>query len=1170
MDNLYINDVEIPVYPNDTDATLVERIAASVNTTPEMLWIEGAGHVVPRMGKFYAHDVYTLARGQRFSDLKSMEDYFREWIEKSSVTGRTSSESELRLPHLHRAFIENLVGSSLPTRYIYTITNLPDEQVDEYIESAERYRADHETRLRETILSAKRTTEAIKRAEREGIVSDIVIEGTKALYELHTTRHLPLTALHDSIVCVRAGEEGVQFSRIGRIIKFHQATTQNAVARVHTPDEDEDNLDRCVLIVGITLKPDVVRRAVTVFKFRYATHVGSDKNKSRVSLTVEHTYRNGDPDLMSMMHKYLPLLNEVCHSVTRTESVNIAAQVKPRFTFITEIMQHVLFFERIGREFALDERHNSSRGRVMVFHLATKIKMSLAVERGNAYTSGDFTRIRYYDVTTPDFLSRASSDVMELLNTYRDTEANHVATYERCLPVGDSLSGPRVLRNTMRNRAERRAVMPYLEQAAEMPELFVSYYTRSCSKDRLPKIIASEAEANGKPVHVFPKATTGSTEPALMTCPSAEHPHFGLMNNTLGNKDQFEYIPCCYSKVTIRQPSMREYYEDVEKTARTAQRIYTTPRILPLQSYGTLPPGPTQFFNILGKPAANAQFHLVPEFINKQTKKPVRAVRCGVQRGPNAFIEAVRRAMEIQQHAHNMNRGNTTEAFIPQEINADMLIAERRRILAPRQNYPVPMCTAAQEVWDIDMATADRWASDPTLYFDPRRFARLVEEYYGINVYIFEKSARRVTGATSVYSSERGAAEVKLIISEQTHTPNGALIAPEHCPDGPYYHCKKPALTTPEQSWRNVYIYVHQGSDVDRGQEFPHIEYILSDNLGPAAVAAYRLFTRITLGTENVNTVDYEETLNNVYNKLGTTNLSQTLDRGGRCVAVLDQVLDTPIPPLPVQINARGRQDMARIDEPRNSLIGLRTLQRMARVLTAVLVKLRLENQGAPVPIVVSEEKYSWYTGSVMRRFQQGPVWRWEDARDIFTVDDALVVDSEDTKQRLEAATTAIIDNMTDAGRDEVLRQKHIDGYYHDLDDFEQRPGHVVTLVRLLNSAPDVAWERTIIFNTPAPVRDRQEVLMINDEGDNIVELRYKAVHGEGAMQELMNRGMGFFGKPSESVTLVWDGFKWREMRLSGYLPIRYICVYKVDKTPVFLVSMENGDERVDRIIRNY
>ena len=85
------------------------------------------------------------------------------------------------------------------------------------------------------------------------------------------------------------------------------------------------------------------------------------------------------------------------------------------------------------------------------------------------------------------------------------------------------------------------------------PNMFISHYTRLCPN---PPIIISDDEANLLPSDMVMKFPIyGESEPKCYTCKHEKYSFIGLKENTLGNKRQYPFLPCCFFKSQMNKQS---------------------------------------------------------------------------------------------------------------------------------------------------------------------------------------------------------------------------------------------------------------------------------------------------------------------------------------------------------------------------------------------------------------------------------------------------------------------------------------------------------------------------------------------------------------------------------------------------------------------------------------
>lgn len=1160
MDSLIVNERTVPVFPADTESTMRERIAALLDTTPFYLWIRKAGREVPFHGEWTAVDVYRDIRSKSFNDVTAAVNFYNEWFSSSD----DNEARKLRYKAISRAVVEGMAATgSDPDAISLLMIDMPPQEARNIIVEKENYRKKHEERVSAIKARAESVQLELYDNTEDGSMSQLVIEAMRNVCEMRLTRTVPIPAIFDSLVPVPSGQ-GIVFARMGKFIKHHQAVNPPPSALSFSPDESTSDLEECNLVIGATLPKDAGTGKFTTFRMWYekmgdgkvasAVHV----SRQRHSLVVEFNYRHGGVEALTELVAYIPALTDLVTSHRDIMTSTVATMVRPKFTFVTELLTHFILLDRRNGQMTVDERLNPNRGRVHIVFGPERQRVSLAVERSNQ-SSEPFTRVRFYDSKNLERLEPIRLEIISMLNKYKAVEVEIDNKYNRYLPAVVDRCSVRVMRDSTRNRIRREVIRPYLEQAEQMPELFVPYYTRSCAQARLPKIVGSPTEAGTADIHKFPIKKEAGLEPQLMVCPS-RYPNFGLMNNSLNNSDEFEYIPCCYAKDTTKQPSMLHYYNDEDRVERTRQSLYVTGRILPLSSYGTLPPAIATHFNVLGSAPRNLPFYMIPDFkgsgvgqSDKDGDHEIRAVRCGVNRGPNCFIEAVIRALHIQEYAHQKA---ATEVYNPPTLNEDDLVKIRLESLAQLQNM------SAQETWDLDIQCVFKWLVDSTLYIDPRRFVRLLEHHFGINIYLFERNARRITELKENKELRSNGGGVELQWTVHNETPNGCMIVPPHCPDGPYFHCKRKDLP----AWKNVYLYIHEGSDVDRGRSEPHVEYIITDN-EDAAKLAYEMFCRLAITTQKIAARfdALQDNLTKYSNRLSS--ITQVLDRGGRCVQI-DGVTVEPMAPLPVKVALRGRYDLASRN-PHHSLKGKSILQRIGRMYLNTLIRTRAGGSNE-AKYVIDATAFAFPTGRIMTGFNTAK-WKIEDVVDVVLDNNQhLVVDSEDTMKRLIRLSDVVINRMTQDERLAAAARSYISGYFHNIDDFTRRPGQLISLVRLKSATAPLVDEVPVLYGSPAPVRNGQDVVYITTEMSGPqVEILMRAVHGEAAMMRLINPT----GEDSATSALtncyVWDGNTFQSMYMKGSVAFDGIFVYKSANTTIFLVTKKNKNAAATRAIEN-
>ncbi len=296
--------------------------------------------------------------------------------------------------------------------------------------------------------------------------------------------------------------------------------------------------------------------------------------------------------------------------------------------------------------------------------------------------------------------------------------------------------------------------------AAQVPELFLPLYSRKCA--RAPRIV-SEEEAlklnkNNFQTIRFPIHLEGNLEPKIYACDHhKEHPYPGLKPNDLANKDTFKYLPCCYktNPEHKRGSPYGNYYKGEALTKdMTDHELYKTPRIVPNKIFGILP---TSIAKIFGK---------ISQREIDEENDTTNYYRYGTMYGINSFIDAVARAIGNNRFENIYNERQTYISEIRKKMASDPYIGLSR-----------------QETYDLNIEVVKKWIKSDQ-YFDPKRFLKIVEDYFDVTIFLFERNV----GASIIFKQEDDFTITIDQISEtvQKYGSGGQLSLPVHSTIGSY------------------------------------------------------------------------------------------------------------------------------------------------------------------------------------------------------------------------------------------------------------------------------------------------------------------------------------------------------------------------------------------------
>jgi hypothetical protein len=210
--------------------------------------------------------------------------------------------------------------------------------------------------------------------------------------------------------------------------------------------------------------------------------------------------------------------------------------------------------------------------------------------------------------------------------------------------------------------------------------LFVANYSRVCP--HIPSPSPDNAGRDDGSAIEFPK---GSGKWYVCTDPVYKYP--GVRENTLANSQVYPYIPCCFKTDQRTKPKFRKYYmEDGEQTLQI--RLITTDKLLAPDFFGVLPPLVNELF-----------LSFDPENVY---------VRYGVSSTPQSFLDCIS-------------------------------LATGRRVTRARIPSLVNIAVCAQENPGLLVSEIEQSVKHADTYFSPRHYVRLLEEVFGVNIYIFDK-----------------------------------------------------------------------------------------------------------------------------------------------------------------------------------------------------------------------------------------------------------------------------------------------------------------------------------------------------------------------------------------------------------------------------------------------
>lgn len=243
------------------------------------------------------------------------------------------------------------------------------------------------------------------------------------------------------------------------------------------------------------------------------------------------------------------------------------------------------------------------------------------------------------------------------------------------------------------------------------PELFVEGYARKCQCPDQPIIISPDeiGDWSDRQIMPFPK----DNPKWYFVCPNDQNPYPKLKVNTLSNKEEFPYIPCCGITDKMSPGSVshyRDYIEGKQIRYRMGAKADKTIRGRQIVLPGRTGALPIPIRNIL----------------KRYSDESAEMVRYGVVYSPNSLLHCVCTAIDDPKY-FKLSSNEDRENYV---------IGIRQDIV--KLIYPSLL---KQELYDCSDAEIINLLRDPSKFFDPFLFYRAIEETYNINIYVFSPSS---------------------------------------------------------------------------------------------------------------------------------------------------------------------------------------------------------------------------------------------------------------------------------------------------------------------------------------------------------------------------------------------------------------------------------------------
>ena len=265
------------------------------------------------------------------------------------------------------------------------------------------------------------------------------------------------------------------------------------------------------------------------------------------------------------------------------------------------------------------------------------------------------------------------------------------------------------------------------------PEVFVSNYATDCQKSEQPIPIKDDipswvkkkfihgGQLRDRQILHYPPMRVVRENPSIdkqwkFICPDDKFPFPGMKKNKQQNKDKYQYVPCCYTKDHMDEAAnsdYNEYYRGIptkQIQTKTQQYINKTSKIIPAGNFGVAPKSISKLLAINDESGTTYQV-------------------MGMPNNPNSFLDCILTAISLKEPEYRR---------IISVKDKIQYVRNYRRLLRLRfESGQIRTELLKQELYDQSSEQIINGLTNQDLFMDPALYYRVLEEIYGINIFVF-------------------------------------------------------------------------------------------------------------------------------------------------------------------------------------------------------------------------------------------------------------------------------------------------------------------------------------------------------------------------------------------------------------------------------------------------
>jgi hypothetical protein len=691
---IVVNGKEIETFENDTDLTLLQRIASAFNTIPEYIHLsksfedskeekDDAVILIDKARQIDDFDAY-LRMAKEYFPYINIKDVVRLWL----LEHRTLGDFDIII-------IENTLESEYNINFRVNDFLRSQVEINNFLNNLTEKMKVNKEKVK-TFMDIHKTLAILKK------VSHTPFSKEKSSYRFITDVSddtFSIQTIFAKTIC----NDRVVFASFDGIYKIFNSG-------MIPPREWSITSKTSIILKILSLSKESIDYIDCIVSFV--------DGRLEFSMDIDYSINIDIDDIRNIISKIFYELN---FSIVKENEESIAGiTMFPNESFDNYVMSDLIMNNNIFSNFmVVDESVKATKkkgglhlhffigqdegiGNIITRRVDKKIKYvedEILIKKLKLIEGSTYIRLRIKKVKNLKIAEDFITIFSKLLNLYKEKYNAIVNIYKVYIP--------NFAVEEYKPLEEHKALT--LKEIA--PDLFgVSKYTRSCSR---PPIIISDKEAEeykSKDIQVmkFPK-TPEEGDQYNYTCPEAltggKAKYIGLRINNLENKKKYRYIPCCYEKdqISKKTSDFNDYYLDNVRREVKQQAVYTSDRI---SKVGVPSHIPKNFGRLLDS------------FNNNYTY-----MRIGMHTTPKSFLECV---LEGTSTVFSDLKLEQKETALQNEF--DKLLKYQNIIVAAQEN---PGKSSDQ--------IRETLRKDGNVYMDPRRWVRLCEVVYKCKIYIFSR-----------------------------------------------------------------------------------------------------------------------------------------------------------------------------------------------------------------------------------------------------------------------------------------------------------------------------------------------------------------------------------------------------------------------------------------------